>query len=130
MLGKLKFGKNNRVKLLGVIIYNKLKFDNHIIKICRKANSKLSALSRLARYLSMKQEKLPYMSLTDTQFKFWMLCSRSCKNKINKLQERTLRLVYDDHELSFCVLLNKTKSFSIHHQNIQKLINCDIQAPK
>ena len=122
MLGKLKFGKNNRVKLLGVIIYNKLKFDNRIINI--------SALSRLARYLSMKQKKLPYMSLTDTQFKFWMLCSRSCNNKINKLQERTLRLVYDDHELSFCVLLNKTKSFSIHHQNIQKLINCDIQAPK
>ena len=101
-------------------------FDDHNAKICHKANSKLSALSQLARYLSMKQKKLLYMSFIEAQFKYcpltWMFCSRSCNNKINKLQERALRLVYDDYELSFDVLLNKNKSFSIHHQNIQKLM--------
>ena len=48
--------------------------------------------------------------------------SRSCHNKINKLHERALRLVYDDYESSFDILRNKNKSFSIHYQNIQKLI--------
>ena len=61
--------------------------DNHYI--CRKVNSKLSALSRLARYLSMKQKKLLYMSLIEAQVIYcpwtWMFCSRSCNNKINKL---------------------------------------------
>ena len=74
----------------------------------------------------MKQKKLLYMSFIEAQFKYcpltWMFCSRSCNNKINKLHERALRLVYDDYESSFDVLLNKNKSFSIHHQNIQKLI--------
>ena len=51
-----------------------------------------------------------------------MFCSRSCNNKINKLQETALRLVNDDYESSFDVLLNKNKLFSIHHQNIQKLM--------
>ena len=51
-----------------------------------------------------------------------MFCSRSCNNKINKLHERALRLVYDDYESSFDVLINKNKSFSIHHQNVQKLM--------
>ena len=51
-----------------------------------------------------------------------MFCSQSSKNKINKLQERVLRLVYNDYEQSFDVLLNKNKSFSIHHQNIQELM--------
>ena len=51
-----------------------------------------------------------------------MFCSRSCNNKINKLQETALRLVNDDYESSFDVLLNKNKLFSIHHQNIQKLV--------
>ena len=51
-----------------------------------------------------------------------MFCSRSCINKINKLYEKALRLVYDDYESSFDLLLNKYKSFSIHHQNIQKLM--------
>ena len=51
--GNSSFGKNH-FKLLGITIDNELKFDDHITKICRKANSKLSALSRLAIYLSMK----------------------------------------------------------------------------
>ena len=51
-----------------------------------------------------------------------MFCSRPCNNKINKLHERALRLVYDDYESSFDILLNKNKSFSIHHQNNQKLM--------
>ena len=66
------------------------------------------------------------MSFIEAQFKYcpltWMFCSRSYNNKINKLQERALRLVYDEYESSFDDLLNKNKSFSIHHQNIQKLV--------
>ena len=124
-VGETQVWEKNQVKLLGITIDNELKFDDHITKICRKANSKLSALSRLARYLSMEQKKLLYISLIETQFKYcpmaWVFCSRSCNNKINKLQERALKLVCDDYELSLDVLLNKNKSFSFHHQNIQKL---------
>ena len=124
--GNFQVWEKNQVKLLGIAIDNELKFDDHITKICRKANSKLSALSRLARYLSMEQKKLLYMSFIEAQFKYCpitlMFCSRSCNNKISKLHERALRLVYDDYESSFDVLLNKNKSFSIHHQNIQKLM--------
>ena len=115
-----------KFKLLGITINNELKFDDHITKICRKANSKLSTLSRLVRYLSMKQKKPLYLLFIEVHFKYspvtWMFSSRSCNNKINKLQERALRIVYDDYESSFDVLLNKNKSFSIHHQNIQKLM--------
>ena len=56
--------------LLGVTIDNELKFDDHITKICHKANSKLSVLSLCARYLSMEQKKLLYMSFIDAQFKY------------------------------------------------------------
>ena len=126
MLGKLKFGKKYQVKFLGITINNELKFDDHIIKICRKANSRLSTLSRFARDLSMKQKKLLFMSFIEAQFKYcpltWIFCSPSCSNKINKLHEKALKLVYDDCESSFDVLFNKNKSFSIHHQNIQKLM--------
>ena len=34
-----------------ITIDNELKFDDHITKICHKANSKLSVLSLLARYV-------------------------------------------------------------------------------
>ena len=65
------------------------------------------------------------MSFIKAQFRYcpitWIFCSRSCNNKVNKLQERASRLVYDYYELPFDVLLNENKSFYIHHQNTQKL---------
>ena len=42
-------------------------------------------------------------------------------NKINKLHERALRLVYKDKSLTFKQLLEKDQSFSIHERNIQKI---------
>ena len=67
-LGNSSLG--NLVKLLGIAVDNELKSDDHITEICLKVNSKLSALSRLAKYLSMKQKKLLYMSFIEAQFKY------------------------------------------------------------
>jgi len=50
-----------------------------------------------------------------------MFHNRSINNKINRLHERALRLVYADYESSFDFLLQKDNSFTIHHQNIQRL---------
>ena len=44
-VGETQVCEKNQVKLLGITIDNELNFDDHITKICRKANSKLSALS-------------------------------------------------------------------------------------
>ena len=49
-------------------------------------------------------------------------CSRSTNNKINKLHERSLRIVYDDFNSKFEEILTKDGLFTIHHQNIQTLI--------
>ena len=50
-----------------------------------------------------------------------MFHSRTSNNKINKLHERALRLVYKDYNSSFQELLNRDNSFSIHHRNLQNL---------
>ena len=42
-------------------------------------------------------------------------------NKINKLHERALRIVYNDTIMSFEELLVKDKTFTTHHQNTQSL---------
>ena len=48
-----------------------------------------------------------------------MFHSRRTNNKINRLHERALRIVYDDDISTFHQLLAMDKSFCIHHQNIQ-----------
>ena len=50
-----------------------------------------------------------------------MFFSRSSNNKINKLHERALRIVYDDYNSKFEELLTKDGPFTIHHKNIQTL---------
>ena len=52
----------------------------------------------------------------------WMFHSRNTKNRVNKIHERALRLVYDDSPyLSLDELLIKDKSVSIHQINLQLL---------
>ena len=51
----------------------------------------------------------------------WMCHSRTLNNKINKLRERALWLVYGDRQWKFEELLNLDKSITIHHRNFQVL---------
>ena len=44
-------------KILGVTIDNKLSFDEHIINICKTANKKLNALSRINQYMKQNQKE-------------------------------------------------------------------------
>ena len=51
----------------------------------------------------------------------WMFHNRRYNNKINRLHERMLRIVYKDYKSSFAELLSEDKSFTVHHKNVQKL---------
>ena len=51
----------------------------------------------------------------------WLFHDRTVENKINRLHERVLRIVYKDDLSTFKELLQKDKSVSIHYRNIQLL---------
>ena len=51
----------------------------------------------------------------------WMFHSRKLNNRIDRIHERSLRVVYDDNQSTFRELLNKDNSFTIHERNIQTL---------
>ena len=64
-------------------------------------------------------------SFIESQFAYsplvWMFHDRHMNNKINKLHERSLRIVYKDDISSFAELLLKDGSLSTHHRNIHLL---------
>ena len=77
--------------------------------ICFKANQKLSVLGRLAGLSTFDRKRILLKAGFESQFKYCplirMFCSRWPNNKISKLYERVLRLIYDDYETSFLDLL-------------------------
>ena len=112
-------------KLLELQVDSDLTFDEHISSICNKVAKKINVLSRLVNYMSLDKRRMVMKAFIESQFNYcpliWMFHSRTLNNKINRLHERALRIVYSDYKSSFCELLEKDKSFSIHHKNIQSL---------
>ena len=53
----------------------------------------------------------------------WMFQSRTLNNRINKIHERSLRIVFKDYESTFQQLLKQNKSVSIHQRNLKILAN-------
>ena len=79
----------NQVKLLGITIDAKLKFDTHVESLCVKANRSVSAFSRVASYLQQPLKRLLYNSFVMANFKYcpliWIFCGKGAKNKINNI---------------------------------------------
>ena len=44
--------------LMGITLDNNLKFDKHVSHICSKVNRKLSAFTRVAKFLSFKKRRV------------------------------------------------------------------------
>ena len=86
---------------------------------------KLAVLARLSKFMSFKQERILVKTFVESQFGYYLLIcmfhSRKVNSKINHLQERSLRIVYNDYITSFEDLLKKDNSFKIHHKTIQSL---------
>ena len=117
---------SNSVKLLGVTIDNNLSFDTHVSKLCDKVSLKLHALARISNFMNHDKLRLILKAFVESQFGYcplvWMFHSRAVDNRINRLHERALRLVYRDSQLTFKELLRNDGSFEIHHMNLQKLL--------
>ena len=110
---------------MGISIDNNLSFDDHVAELCKKASQKLHALARISHFMKIKQRQIIFKSFIYSQFGYcplvWMFHSRKLNNRINKIHERSLRIIYDDSKLTFRELLNKDNSFTIHERNIQIL---------
>ena len=112
--------------VLGITIDSRLTFYSHLKQLCKKVANKLNALTRVAPYLDQNQRRLIYSSFFTGQLGYcpliWTFCSRQSNHLINKLQERALRLTYNDYESSFSELLEISNESPIHMRNIKVLM--------
>ena len=91
-------------KLFGVLLDSALKFSEHISSVCKKASQQIRVLRRLRKLIPThaklqlyKAAILPHLTYCST---IWHFCRASNKRKVERLQERALRLVFNNDSVS------------------------------
>ena len=95
--------------------------------ICKRVGQKLNALSKVTRYNDLSKKCMFLNAFFFSQFSYcplvwvWMFHRRGKTNKINRLHERCLRLIYSGKKSTFIDLFEKYSSVSIHTQDFRFL---------
>ena len=114
-------------KVLGITIDDKLTFTPHFGNKIKKANRKLHALSRVKRYMGFEQNKFIMPCFIKSQFIYcpliWMFfCSRTSMNKLNNIHEKCLRLIKNDYDSNISELLESSHELSMNKTCINYLM--------
>jgi hypothetical protein len=101
----------NSVKLLGVLFDKNLSFDEHISNITKKAGKQINALRRISSLLNTESKLKIFNSFICSNFNYCPIVyntySVKHSRKLEKIQERALRFVFNDFSSSYNSLLNK-----------------------
>ena len=89
------------VLLLGVEIDYKLNFAKHIGTLCKRAVGQIYAMSRIGYCIGENEKRVFTESFIYSNFNYclsvWMICSNELIRKIERIQERTIRILHDDY---------------------------------
>ena len=79
--------------------------------------------------MDLSKRRMPLNAYFISQFSYcplvWMFHSRGKNNKINRIHERCLRIIYNDKKSTFYELLEKDGSVSIHKRNLL-FLSCEM----
>ena len=106
-------------------IDERLTFSRHISAICAKAGRQLNALARLSNVLSTKTKITIFNSFILCHFNYcplvWHHCSKESMNKMEKVQERGLRIVYNDKFSDYADLLSKANKQTLYIERLKRI---------
>ena len=79
-IGQTKIWENRKQKLLGIIINRNLRFDEYVLNQCERAGRKLSALTRICKFMTLERRRTLMKSFIESQFGYcplvWMFRGR------------------------------------------------------
>ena len=110
-IGGFDITSKESVELLGIEIDYKLNLNSHIGSLCKSAAGQLNTINAYNKYINFEAKKALLESFVQSNFNYcplvWMLTSPKSMRKIENIQERVLRLLFDDHAETYENLLEK-----------------------
>ena len=94
-----KVEETQTIKILGANLDNDLNYRDHIRGMCKKVGGMIGILRRLKNLTPVNARLLLYKSAIMSHLTYchlvWYFCMASYSRKLERLQERALRLVYN-----------------------------------
>ena len=98
---------------MGIDIDYKLNFNKHIGTLCKKAAGQLNAICRMGKHVGEHEKEVLIQSFVEANFNYcplvWFFSSPESLRKIERIQERALRILYNDFGSEIKVLLEKAE---------------------
>ena len=114
------------MKLLGVTLDDELSFSTHISDICKKASKKVGVLVRLRNMIPREAKLQLHKSAILPNLTYchivWHFCKASDARKLERVQERALRAVYNDRNATYEELLKKGRLSSLENRRLQDIL--------
>ena len=83
-------------------------------------------LSRISKYLDLNCRKLIFRSFVLSNFTYcpivWHFCGKQNNSKVEKIQERALRILYDDYDSEYTELLTESRTTTMLHSRFKCII--------
>ena len=121
------------VKLVGIKLDNRLSFVLHISEMIKTAGAKLNAIKRLKNRLDIIDRKIlinaHVMSHLNYCSTVWHFCGKVEIHKLEKLQERCIRFIYNDYTTEYFEILKNNKCKTLYAKRISAMC-CEIYKTK
>ena len=123
---KFSFAVEDSLDLLGMTIDNQLNFNKHVSLVCKKVNNQLNVMIRFRNLICTATKLklynafiLPHLQYCST---VWHFCSARNRDKLESLNKRALRVVFNDKVSSYQQLLYKSEGSNLYNRRIQDML--------
>ena len=125
-IGDQAIKTTDNIKLLGVNFDDNLIFSQHISELCKKASERVGVLARLRNLITTETKLLLYKTAIMPYLTYchltWHFCKASDTRKVERIQERALRIVYNSHSETYMNLLDRAKLPSLLNRRLQDIV--------
>lgn len=116
----------SEIKLLGITIDKELKFDSHLASIVRKVSNQLQVIKRHKRLLDTNSKIKLYNAYFLPQLNYcsivWNFCGQRNSTKLDKLNERSLRFVFNDFNSAYEQLLKQMNQPTLYNRRVHDML--------
>ena len=124
-IGEHTIEKTKEIKLLGVTLDERLDFSAHVKSVSIKTSRRIGVLSRLRKLIPVeaklaiyKSAILPYFSSCSL---VWHFCKASDRRKLERINERGLRTVFENWKHPYEDLHRRAKLTTLTNKRLQDI---------